>query len=294
VLRIRDVYYGSEFCPFRIRVFPSRIRIKEFKYFNPKKWLLSSRKYDSGCSSRIPILNFLPIPDPGSRGKKGTGFRIRSTALIQIQYRKTGKYVSKLIPTGPSSFLTWYKIAKMLGEKCQQNLYSNIFGMKERTYTPAVSNPSPPTYVSMLHILLPLQAQRPRAALARGWWVTPMTIRSRASPPSVRLAAGDPGKGSRRSPGCSSILGKHSCYDGAYPHSNFSDSKTKILRTYLGWSTFTVPDSTFHNTGPNFSLYRTLITFRSSPRSAEGASNSGPTMNCDSSWNATQIHNIHY
>jgi len=30
VLQIRDVYPGSEF-------FPSRIRIKEFKYFNPKK-----------------------------------------------------------------------------------------------------------------------------------------------------------------------------------------------------------------------------------------------------------------
>jgi hypothetical protein len=32
----------------------SRIRIKEFKCFNPKKWFLSSRKYDPGCSSRIP------------------------------------------------------------------------------------------------------------------------------------------------------------------------------------------------------------------------------------------------
>jgi hypothetical protein len=31
----------------------SRIRIKEFKYFNPKKLFLSSRKYDPGCSSRI-------------------------------------------------------------------------------------------------------------------------------------------------------------------------------------------------------------------------------------------------
>ncbi len=39
-----------------------RIRIKEFKYFNPKKGFLSSRKYDSGCSSRIRI----PDPDPGS------------------------------------------------------------------------------------------------------------------------------------------------------------------------------------------------------------------------------------
>jgi hypothetical protein len=51
---------GSEF-------FPSRIRIKEFKYFNPKKWFLSSRKYDPGCSSRIPDPDpdFLPIRDPG-------------------------------------------------------------------------------------------------------------------------------------------------------------------------------------------------------------------------------------
>ena len=61
---------------------PSRILIKEFKYFNPqkskKKWFLSSKKYDSGCSSRIPDpdADFLPsriqgskrypIPDPGS------------------------------------------------------------------------------------------------------------------------------------------------------------------------------------------------------------------------------------
>jgi hypothetical protein len=49
----------------------SRIFIKEFKYFNPpkktKKWFLSSKKYDPGCSSRIPNpdADFLPIPDPG-------------------------------------------------------------------------------------------------------------------------------------------------------------------------------------------------------------------------------------
>ncbi len=46
---------------FRIRIFPSRIPricIKEFKYFNPKKWFLSSRKYDPSCSSRIRILTF--------------------------------------------------------------------------------------------------------------------------------------------------------------------------------------------------------------------------------------------
>jgi hypothetical protein len=51
--------------------------------------VLSSRKYDPGCSSRIripdPDPDFLPIPDPGSRGKKGTGSRIR------IRIRNTGK-----------------------------------------------------------------------------------------------------------------------------------------------------------------------------------------------------------
>jgi hypothetical protein len=72
VLRTRDVYPGSDFFPSRIPdsncLHPgSRIRIKEFKYFNPKKWFLSPRKYDPGCSSRIqdPDADFLPIPDPG-------------------------------------------------------------------------------------------------------------------------------------------------------------------------------------------------------------------------------------
>jgi hypothetical protein len=61
----------------------SRILIKEFNYFNPKKakkWFLSSKKYDPGCSSRIPDPHVTfshpgsriqgskrhPIPDPGS------------------------------------------------------------------------------------------------------------------------------------------------------------------------------------------------------------------------------------
>ncbi len=54
VLRIRDVYPGSDFFPSRIPdpncFHPgSWICIKEFKYYNPKKWFLSSRKYDPGC-----------------------------------------------------------------------------------------------------------------------------------------------------------------------------------------------------------------------------------------------------
>ncbi len=72
MLRIRDVYPGS-----RLPIFfhpGSQICIKEFKYFNSKKWFLSSRKYDSGCSSRIlffypsriPDIGVKKAPDPGS------------------------------------------------------------------------------------------------------------------------------------------------------------------------------------------------------------------------------------
>jgi hypothetical protein len=46
----------------------SRILIKEFKYFNPKKakkWFLSSKKYDPDCLSRIQGSKRHPIPDPG-------------------------------------------------------------------------------------------------------------------------------------------------------------------------------------------------------------------------------------
>ncbi len=46
----------------------SQVHIKEFKYFNPKKWFLSSQKYEPGFPSRIWILTFclswIPILDP--------------------------------------------------------------------------------------------------------------------------------------------------------------------------------------------------------------------------------------
>jgi hypothetical protein len=64
----------------------SRILIKEFIYFNPKKakkWFQSSKKYDPGCSSRIPDpdADFLPsrIPDPGVKKAPNPGSRIRNT-----------------------------------------------------------------------------------------------------------------------------------------------------------------------------------------------------------------------
>jgi hypothetical protein len=63
------IRYGKQCCGSGMfipdpNIFPSRIRIKEFKCFNPKK--LCSRKYDPGCSFRIRKLIFYPcrIPDP--------------------------------------------------------------------------------------------------------------------------------------------------------------------------------------------------------------------------------------
>jgi hypothetical protein len=68
--------------------------LKEFKYFNPKKakkWFLSSKKYDPGCSSRIRMLTF---SHPGSRGQKDTQsrIRIRNTRIRNTRIRNTRKY----------------------------------------------------------------------------------------------------------------------------------------------------------------------------------------------------------
>ncbi len=53
-IRIKEFKYFNPKKWFLSRI---RIRFKEFKYFKPKKWFLSSRKYDPGCSSRIRIRN---------------------------------------------------------------------------------------------------------------------------------------------------------------------------------------------------------------------------------------------
>ncbi len=71
----------------------SRIRIFSIpdpqQRINPKKWFLSSRKYDPGCISRIRILTFYLSrnSDPGSRGQKGTEFRTRNTAPLACGLR---------------------------------------------------------------------------------------------------------------------------------------------------------------------------------------------------------------
>jgi hypothetical protein len=68
VLRIRDVYPGSEFFSSQIPdpnfFHPGcRIRIKKFKYFNPKKLFLNSRKYGTGSVNTASIAPPLAIND---------------------------------------------------------------------------------------------------------------------------------------------------------------------------------------------------------------------------------------
>jgi hypothetical protein len=56
---------------------------KNLSILTPKKWFLSSRKYDLGCSSRIPDpdADFLPIPDPGVKKAPDPG----SATLVTTQ-----------------------------------------------------------------------------------------------------------------------------------------------------------------------------------------------------------------
>ncbi len=81
MLQIRDVYPGSEFFPIRdtrsriqgqkdSRI---RIRMKEFKYFNPKIVSKLSEIW-SGMFIPDPDLDFLPIPDPGVKKAPDPGF----------------------------------------------------------------------------------------------------------------------------------------------------------------------------------------------------------------------------
>jgi hypothetical protein len=82
VFRIWDVFPGSEFYPSRIRIFPSRIpdphqriQVLTQKIYSklPEVW------YRTRLFIPDPDPDLLPIPDPGSRGQKDTGFRIRNT-----------------------------------------------------------------------------------------------------------------------------------------------------------------------------------------------------------------------
>ncbi len=84
---------GSDFFHPGSELSPSRILIKEFKYFNPqksKKRFLSSKKYDPGCSSWIPDpdADFLPsrIPDPGVKKAPNPGSGSATLTFLGLKY----------------------------------------------------------------------------------------------------------------------------------------------------------------------------------------------------------------
>ncbi len=92
MLRIRDVYPGSEFFPSRI-LSQKDSRIPDPDYHQHQRIYVLfiknfSRKYDPGCSSRIriPDLNFLPItiPEPGVKT-----LDLRSATLRKSMYLLT-------------------------------------------------------------------------------------------------------------------------------------------------------------------------------------------------------------
>jgi hypothetical protein len=64
-------------------------------FFLPKKLSLSTQKYGFGIRDPRSGIRKKPIPDPGSRGQKGTGSRIR--------IRNTGKKL--ILDDNLSSFL---------------------------------------------------------------------------------------------------------------------------------------------------------------------------------------------
>ncbi len=66
---------------------------KNLSILTPKKWFLSSRKYDPGCSSRIPDPGsgcwLLPIPDPGVKKAPDPGSG-SATLGIRHWFRQDG------------------------------------------------------------------------------------------------------------------------------------------------------------------------------------------------------------
>jgi hypothetical protein len=55
---------------------------KNYRTFYPKKLSLSSQKYEFGIRDPGSGIRKKPIPDPGSRGPKDTGSRMRNTDCI--------------------------------------------------------------------------------------------------------------------------------------------------------------------------------------------------------------------
>jgi hypothetical protein len=77
---------GYDFFPSRIRTVSISVRIKELFY--PQKWFLSSRKYDPGCSSRIPNADFLPaLWNRNRRNRNFFDYRNRNCNVLKSRNR---------------------------------------------------------------------------------------------------------------------------------------------------------------------------------------------------------------
>ncbi len=91
---------GSDFFPSRISdpncLHPgSRIRIKEFKYFNPKKMVSKIYKIWSGLFIPDPDADFLPISDPGVKKAPDPG---SGSATLLVPYRNGTIPSTKKLP----------------------------------------------------------------------------------------------------------------------------------------------------------------------------------------------------
>ncbi len=115
VMRIRDSLsrfpdrnlfrYGS-----RVKKIPrSRIRIciKEFKNFNPKNVSKLLKIWFGIDPSRIPDPEVKKAPDPGSRGQKGTGSRIRNTEKIILYMSLHGGSQCRVQWWDPGAYGPW-------------------------------------------------------------------------------------------------------------------------------------------------------------------------------------------
>ncbi len=122
VLRIRDISPGYNFFPSRIRIFsiPDHgFASKNVSILAPIKWF--QRSQWSGLFIPDPDPDFLPIPDPGSRGKKAPDSGFGSATLGEFGSGLTTKPVTRIcwIQLGiPKYFLLLVRILI-----CTRNMY---------------------------------------------------------------------------------------------------------------------------------------------------------------------------
>jgi hypothetical protein len=73
-----------------------------------------------------PDLDFLPIPDPGSRGQKGTGsrIRVRNTAYSTRTFRDEPVFLNVCLPAGWPSLLFGSLLLRRSSSKTVRSIVS--------------------------------------------------------------------------------------------------------------------------------------------------------------------------